>query len=188
MTKPTPTISEPAATPSASEALKILSDLAGKAQPITFRFLGGSFILRTDTPPSGLTAPRMEVRLGYKDSPANEAWGRADFRWTVPVDGGQGGATHAVVECAIEVGYKADEGVVLSPLQQSVFARVNAGYHSYPYAREFLSSAASRMGIPPVIASLTKISHFLAAAGYKPTPEASKPEPAKAVRSKARRK
>lgn len=181
------------------EAMSLIAPLASKAQPIRIRFIGGTFALQNGRIESAGTAPdtdrvALNLRLGSGATPLDQAWGLAYFEWLVPVappPEQPEQCQHARVSCEIEIGYEFAAGTAVTEAQQRAFARVNAGYHAYPYAREFLSSSLSRLGLPPVPAKLLSIGTFVRAAGFRdeaPTVQASRTEgPAVAPRKRKHR-
>lgn len=101
---------------------------------------------------------------------------RIDFVFGVHSKGEQAkdnSSAPVAVNVSFELSYRVPESMSVSDEELMEFARVNGVFNAWPYFREFVHAALSRMGLPPVIIPVFRLSR------PKPSSAKSVDEPTK---------
>lgn len=67
-------------------------------------------------------------------------------------------SARVAVNVSFELTYRIPESMSVSDEELTEFARVNGVFNAWPYFREFVHAALSRMGLPPVIIPVFRLS------------------------------
>jgi preprotein translocase subunit SecB len=80
------------------------------------------------------------------------------------------------VSAVYRVEYSLEPGVALADADVEAFARINSTYNVWPYWREFVQSATTRMGFPALTLPTLTVGRAVELAGYS-TPSAGGAKP-----------
>ena len=118
-----------------------------------------------------------EAKIGYTarvpQSPKNGLFiVRVDFAFGLQrVSADAGATTDVAVNVSFELTYRVPDNIATTEEQLAAFANVNGVFNAWPYFREFVHASLSRMGLPPFILPVYRVSPLMQeTADKKPKP------------------
>jgi preprotein translocase subunit SecB len=134
------------------EDTKLAVSLHQKAEIGTVRLARAK--IAADSPEESVATPidvSMSIKAKRIDSRAEQLFIEVTFKLTGTKKNGAARAKNAVcLECGFEISYRLQPGFQPDDEQVRAFKDGNAIFNCWPYCREFVHNAMTRMGYPPI--------------------------------------
>ena len=153
-----------------ADPLKIVSKVSQSTHLDGVRLLRGSFHVERVAEPSTANPAGLGTSFSFEQSIESD---HLLSRVSIALDVQQLGPPprHFVsVKATIELSYKMAAKFAEDELE--AFAKINGIYHAWPYWREFVQSATTRAGLPPLTLHPIQAGEAMVMAGYAPPAEA----------------